>query len=385
MRFLSVLAEGRSYRECLDGLQAKLSEEKSPDLIFAFFSEAYSPHYQEFVDGLQEMVGEGSLLGCSAGGLSGEKRETEFRPAASLLCGWLPQVQIAPFYLKDMPDLDGPPGAWKAQVAPDLDEVKGIILLGDPFSLESEALLRGLDFAYPDCPKVGGLASGCQRPGEAALVLGDRLYRRGCVGVALGGAIQVSPSVAQGCEPVGGQLVITECRGNVILELDNKPATLALTETVRGLRPEQRTAAQRTIFVGLGAGKPALKYEPGDFLVRQVMGLDPRTGCIAVASRLRKGQTVQFHLRDAETSKKDLRNVLGKATADSVPEGALIFSCLGRGQNLYQEIGHDTRVFHEVVGEVPLAGFFCNGEFGPVGGESALHGFTSSFALFRSA
>ena len=115
------------------------------------------------------------------------------------------------------------------------------------------------------------------------------------------------------------------------------------------------------------------------------MGLDPRTGCIAVASRLRKGQTVQFHLRDAETSKKDLRNVLGKATADSVPEGALIFSCLGRGQNLYQEIGHDTRVFHEVVGEVPLAGFFCNGEFGPVGGESALHGFTSSFALFRSA
>ena len=380
-----MLAEGRSYRECLDGLQAKLSEEKSPDLIFAFFSEAYSPHYQEFVDGLQEMVGEGSLLGCSAGGLSGEKRETEFRPAASLLCGWLPQVQIAPFYLKDMPDLDGPPGAWKAQVAPDLDEVKGIILLGDPFSLESEALLRGLDFAYPDCPKVGGLASGCQRPGEAALVLGDRLYRRGCVGVALGGAIQVSPSVAQGCEPVGGQLVITECRGNVILELDNKPATLALTETVRGLRPEQRTAAQRTIFVGLGAGKPALKYEPGDFLVRQVMGLDPRTGCIAVASRLRKGQTVQFHLRDAETSKKDLRNVLGKATADSVPEGALIFSCLGRGQNLYQEIGHDTRVFHEVVGEVPLAGFFCNGEFGPVGGESALHGFTSSFALFRSA
>lgn len=385
MRFRSFLSEGRTYKDCLDDLQTKFTGEPAPDVTFAFFSEAYSVHYQEFTGGLKELLGGGVLVGCSAGGLSGEKRETEFRPAASLLCGWLPEVRVSPFHLEELPDLDGPPGAWRATVAPDIEEVKGLILLGDPFSLESEGLLRGLDYAYPECPKVGGLASGCHRPGDAALVMQERLFRRGCVGVALGGPIEVSPSVAQGCEPIGEQMVITDCRSNVILELDHKPATQALTETVRSLGEQQRTAAQRTVFVGLGAGKPALKYEPGDFLVRQVMGLDPRTGCIAVASRLRKGQTLQFHLRDAETSKKDLRNVLTKATRAGHPEGALMFSCLGRGQNLYQEVGHDTRVFHQVVGEVPLAGFFCNGEFGPVGGESALHGFTSSFALFRSS
>jgi small ligand-binding sensory domain FIST len=383
LRWRSIFSEQASYQECLSELKGKLADEPSPDLTFAFFSEAYSAYYREFSEQLQSLLGQGTLVGCSASGLCGEKRETEFKAGATLLCGWAPGVSVTPFHLRELPDLDSPPSAWRDLVAPDIEEVKGIVLLGDPFSLEAEALLSGLDFAYPGAPKVGGLASGCQRPGEAALFCGGRLRRRGCVGVALGGEIEVSTSVAQGCEPVGEQMVITECRGNVILELDNKPATLVLTETVRALSKDHKRAARRTVFVGLGAGQPTLKYEPGDFLVRQVLGLDPRIGCIAVAARLRKGQTVQFHLRDAQTSKKDLETVLGRVLNADQAEGALLFSCLGRGHSLYGEVGHDTRVFHEVVGDVPLSGFFCNGEIGPVGGESALHGFTSSFALFR--
>ena len=384
MRWRSILSEKASYRECLAELDHKFANEPAPDLTFLFLSEAYSAYYSEFQEKLRDILGGGCLVGCSAGGLCGEQKETEYQAGASLFCGWAPGVTVSPFHLNELPDMDAPQSAWQDRITPDIDHVKGLVLLADPFSLEADALLRGLDFAYPDAPKVGGLASGCERPGEAALFCGRSLYRRGCVGVALGGQVHVSTSVAQGCEPVGEQMVITECRGNVILELDNKPATLALTQTVQSLEHGLQQAARRTVFVGLGAGKPALKYEPGDFLVRQVMGLDPRLGCIAVAARLRKGQTVQFHLRDAQTSSKDLETVLRRVPETEKASGALLFSCLGRGRTLYGETGHDTRVFHEIVGDVPLSGFFCNGEIGPVGGESALHGFTSSFALFSS-
>ena len=306
----------------------------------------------------------------------------------SLTAGWLPGAQVHPFHFTELPDLDGPPSAWRERVAPGVELVKGFILLADPFTFDSETALSGLDYAYPEVAKLGGLASGCQQAGEAALFCGRNLHREGCVGLAFSGEVEVRPVVAQGCDPVGEQLVITECKGNVIMELGGKPAFRALVETMEKLSPEQRLAAQRTLFVGLGAGKPALKYEAGDFLVRQVLGLDPRTGCMAVGATMRNGQTVQFHLRDAKTSAKDLRSVLtrfGKESGFGPPKGALLFSCLGRGRSLYGELGHDSKIFREIMGELPLGGFFCNGEFGPVGGESALHGFTSSFAIFSES
>lgn len=383
MRWRSLLTEKASYRDAIDELKQSLSNEVPPDLAFCFFSEAYTSYYDEFHRELSDLLNGAVLVGCSASGLSGQGKESEHKPGVSLLCGWTPGVTATPFCLEKLPDLDAPPEAWRTAIAPEIEQIKGVLILGDPFSLEAEALLAGLDFAYPEAPKVGGLASGCARPGDAALFCGDKIHRRGCVGVALSGDITVSAAVAQGCEPVGEQMVITDCRANVILELDNKPASLALTQTVQALKKEPGRATQRTVFVGLGGGRPTLKYEPGDFLVRQMLGIDPRTGCIAVAARIRKGQTVQFHLRDAQTSTTDLKAVLRKAGNQGQPAGALMFSCLGRGQTLYGEIGHDSRVFHQSFPDVPLGGFFCNGEFGPVGPESALHGFTSSFALFR--
>ena len=130
------------------------------------------------------------------------------------------------------------------------------------------------------------------------------------------------------------------------------------------------------------------EHRPGDFLIRNVLGADPQSGALAIGERLRRGQTVQFHVRDARTSAEDLDSLLGRfastpASADL--RGALLFSCLGRGVNLYGRPDHDTDLFRVHLGALPLGGFFCNGQIGPVSGATHLHGFTSSFGLFRPA
>lgn len=367
--------------ECVRGLE--LTE--PPQVVFAFISEAFSEQYAEVVELLGKRFPKAKLLGCSASGLAGQGEEIEFRPGLSILAAVLPEVTVEGFYLNILPDFDGPPESWREIVSPRGCDVKGMVLLADPFSFDSRAALAGLDFAFPKAVKIGGLASGCRRLGEAALFLDQKIFSQGLVGLTFSGSIEILPVVAQGCQGFGKQYVITDSKANVIFELDGKPALDALTEMVEGLSQEDRAAyLATTIFVGLGAGGPSLHYQAGEFLVRQVLGTDPRIGAVAVGGAVRNGQTVQFHLRNRDTSKSDLHQAFERAKAH-LPghlHGALMFSCLGRGEGLYGELGHDSRVLQEKLGRVPASGFFCNGEFGPVGSQTCLHGFTSSFALF---
>lgn len=370
---------------CVDQCVKQLELTELPDVVFVFLSESFSERYAEVVELLGKRFPKAKVIGCSASGLAGQGVETEFKPGMSLLAAVLPGVTVEGFYLDRLPDLDGPPEAWRKAVSPGDSGVKGMVLLADPFSIDARSALAGLDFAFPKAVKIGGLASGCRQPGEAALFLDRNIYQEGLVGAAFSGPIEILPVVAQGCQGFGKQYVITESKANIIFELDGKPALEALGEMVESLSGQQRAAyLATTIFVGLGAGGPSLNYQSGDFLVRQVLGTDPRIGAIAVGGAVRNGQTVQFHLRNGETSKGDLNRVLeqAKARLPGRVQGALMFSCLGRGEGLYGESGHDSRVLQEQLGRIPASGFFCNGEFGPVGTETCLHGFTSSFALF---
>jgi small ligand-binding sensory domain FIST len=128
-----------------------------------------------------------------------------------------------------------------------------------------------------------------------------------------------------------------------------------------------------------------IEYEAGDLLVRNLVGADEETGALAVGAELRPMTVAQFVLRDARTAAEDLRRLLVRHRGASAraPAGALLFSCVGRGAGLFGRPDHDTGLFVESLGPAPLGGFFCNGEIGPVGGMTFLHGYTSAFALFR--
>jgi len=215
------------------------------------------------------------------------------------------------------------------------------------------------------------------------------------VGLALSGNVVLDAVVAQGCRPIGDPLRVTEAEGNVILSLEGRPPLAVLQDLVERLSPADRQLARHALFIGLLMDEFKLDPTPGDFLIRVILGVDPRVGAIAIGDRVRSGQTVQFHLRDAQTSAEDLRSALrryclernlGQDPALSPqPCGALMFACLGRGKGLYGVPNFDSQQFREILGEVPLGGFFCNGEIGPVGGSTFLHGYTSCFGIFRPA
>ena len=326
------------------------------------------------------------LIGCTAAGVCGADREIEGRPALAVAAGRLPATTIDVRHTTSaLPDGDGAPSEWTERFGGTVDEVRGIVVLADPFTMDVDALLAGLDFGYPTAPKIGGLASGGQSPGGHALFVDDAVHRGGAITATFSGNLRITPVVAQGCRPIGGVGAITACEGHHLRRIDEQTAAGWLQDQVVTLPPRDADLLRRApVFLGLAMDPFALE-EPsaGDFLVRNVLGLDRETGAMGVGGELAVGRKVQLHLRDRDSSDADLRRALAAARGPRPPGFALMFSCLGRGQGLYGEPDHDTQAFRELIGSTPLSGFFCNGEIGPVAGTTFVHGYTAALALFE--
>jgi len=258
------------------------------------------------------------------------------------------------------------------------------LLFADPFTLDAEALVEGMSAAYPGTPLVGGLASGDPRLRGTHLFLNGEVYDRGAVALALGGPYTVRTIVSQGAAPIGQTWAITGAQGNVIETIAQRPAYQVLVDTLRGLSPEMQGRAQRNLLVGLAMDEHRSEFRRGDFLIRNLMGIDAESGTLAVGALPRVGQTLQFQLRDPAAADEDLRELLERARKElgaRQPVGALLCSCNGRGAGLFGTPDHDARTLADFLGPIPTAGFFCNGEIGPVGAQNFLHGFTASIAL----
>jgi small ligand-binding sensory domain FIST len=278
-------------------------------------------------------------------------------------------VQIAPFHH----DEPVPPSLARG--------AHQFIILPDPFSFDADSFLHALDAVHPGSTIVGGVASGGREPGSNALWLGNATLHTGVVGVALDGDVAIDTIVAQGCRPIGEPMFVTRSERNIIHDLDGRRAAVILQDLyARATGPDQQLFRQ-SLFLGIVMREAREQYRQGDFLIRNVLGIEPKTGSLVVGAPVRDGMVVQFHLRDARTSSDDLDELLRQH--EGTPHGALLFSCLGRGKHLYGVVDHDTDAFRERFGAVALGGFFCNGEIGPVQGTTFLHGYTSAFGLFR--
>ncbi len=391
MRWASALAQNSSlenaFESAAEQIEAQLGSNR-PDLLLCFVSPHFASNYADIPAIAKRLLNPACFVGCSAGGLIGAGVELEKQPAIALSAAMLPDVKIGKFHIEDddLPDLDAAPNKWEEMIGvSNLDEPQ-FILLPDPFSFRIDVLVQGLDYAYPRAVKIGGLASSAHQPGQNALFLDDKVYNSGAVGITVSGNIAVDSIVAQGCRPIGPTFTVTQCKNNVLLELDGKPAVHALYEVLEKMTPKDQELAKYSLFIGVVMNEFQDSFRPGDFLIRNILGLEPNSGALLVGEILRNERTVQFHLRDADTSSDDLRSLLKqyKDSAVEKPHGALLFSCLGRGEHLYGIPNHDSDCFKDYMGAVPLAGFFCNGEIGPVGGTTFLHGYTSSFGLFRT-
>lgn len=353
------------------------------DLAVVFVSAAHGDAIRPAMDGLAEILPVPALVGATAEGILVGGAEYETGPAVAVWLARLPGATVVPFALSHerTPDGDTFVGWPQALLAPWPDGA-GVILVADPFSFPVEAFVDRLADDRPRVPVVGGMASAGRRPGGNTLVLGRQSYDHGAVGVMIGGAARVRPVVSQGCRPIGRPLVVTRCDENVILELGGRTAVERLREIYGELDDADRELVRTSLHLGRVASEYQERFEHGDFLVRNVIGADPDSGAVVVGDLVRRGQTVQFHVRDAASAHDDLARLLDRAApAAAGPRGALVFTCNGRGRRLFPGDDHDARLVQERLGPTAAAGFFAQGEIGPIGTRNCLHGFTASIAL----
>ena len=356
------------------------------DLGFLFVSSLSKHSAIEVASLFKRRIKVKHLLGCTCAGIIGSDAEIEYRPAAALTLAQLPGVNIKPFAL-DQNQLENlnEPKDWYEFFEMYPTEKPQFLTLPDPFTFDMNQFLEKVNQAYPNCPIMGGLASGANQPRENILILNDEQMEQGIVGVMLTGNVNMDTVVSQGCRPIGETYIVTKAEGNIVYELAGRSFYKVLEEILSKAAPRDKLLAQEAIFVGIAMNEYKDQFKRGDFLIRGVMGLDPKTGSGAIADYVETGQTIQFHLRDAQTATEDLNELLSSQQRKGTPvkpKGALVFSCNGRGQNMFREKNHDITILQKHVGPVPAAGFFCAGEIGPVGGNNFLHGFTSSIALF---
>ena len=342
-----------------------------------------APEYFERAEALLELLRVHAqiplLAGCSSPGLVVDGREHEDGRGLALALYSLPGATVQAHVVEPFdPESPPPKPAWAAQ------SLTGCLAFLEPFQTDAEAWLEAWQAQFPGVPVYGGLAAGPSVEARAQVYLDGRVISQG--GVVLGfSGVRLLGLVAQGCTPVGEEWTITRVEGNLIHRIGNRPAVTVLEETFEHLRDTLKRRSRGNFFAGLVVDEYQEEHHRGDFLVRNLVGADPETGALAVAALPRAGQTLQFQLRDAASADEEIRTLLGRLR-DRVGRAHIYGGCLclcnGRGSGLFGEPDHDAALVRQILGPHATAGFFGNGEFGPVGPRSFLHGYTASLVLF---
>lgn len=373
-----------SARELMHGLHGY-----KPDLLAVFVSHHHGGAIEHLGQELAHRTGARHVIGCTGESIVGPTVEVEGGPALALWAGILPRTELRPFAVEVGQTEQG------ALVFSRLPEVTdrsraSVLLFGDPFAFPASQYLEAVNAELPGVECIGGMASGGTGPGQNLIFTERGLVEAGAVGVAIEGEVEVRAIVSQGCRPVGKPWVITACKDHFVLKLGAKKAIEALMETMSSLSEAERELFSRQPFLGLAIDPRKSSFSRGDFLVRGLMGVDPQQGAVAVGDNsIRVGMTVQFLARDAQTAGEDLLHLMKERGAarpgKAESQGAMLFSCNGRGQRMFGSANHDIGCVQSAFeNPVPAAGFFAAGEIGPVGGRNFVHGFTASVALFRA-
>lgn len=326
------------------------------------------------------------LAGCSGQSLINAGEEIESEPGVALALYSLPAANLRAFHFtqRQLEFANAQADYWTSwtQIAP--DQTNGWLAFIDPFRLDAERWLETWNGTYARMPVRGGLASG-DSEGATQVYLNGDVFEEGGVAISIAGDVALAGITSQGCAPIGETWTLTKVDGNIIRTIGNRPAYEVLAETFTQLSPdEQEEARQGNLHIGLVINEYLEEFHRGDFLIRNLLGVDPQSGAIAVGAFPRAGQTIQFQRRSPAAASEDMDELLKRARTELKGRpvyGACLCSCSGRGQGLFKEPNHDARAVQSKFGPIGLAGFFCNGEIGPVGSKNFLHGYTASLAL----
>ncbi len=366
-------------------LRARLPA-KSVSLGLVFMSPKFFPHAEQVLEILRLDAQIPLLVGCSGGGLVANAEELEGATGLVLALYSLPGAKLKGVrFTQEQVEAAAGENFWPVETGVAQDKVNGWLAFLDPFHLDGEKWLSSWNRNYSTVPVYGGLASGNFPEPRAQVYLDGEVFEDGGVAIAVGGDVALDGVISQGCTPIGEAWTLTRVEQNLIRNIANRPAYAVLSETVQNLPPEEQRKVQGNLHIGLAVNEYLEDFHRGDFLVRNLLGGDPNSGVLAVGALPRMGQTIQFQRRDADAASEDLKELLAREKtrlANTKIYGGCLFCCNGRGKNLFGRPSHDSELVQAQFGPTGIAGFFCNGEIGPVGDRNFLHGFTAALALF---
>jgi len=354
-------------------------------LGLVFMSPKFFPHARTALEILRVHARIPVLAGCSSTGLIADEREIENASGLVLALYALPGAELKSFRFTQAQVEEANGGAyWHAETGIEPARTNGWLAFIDPFHLDAESWVHSWNEAYAPLPVFGGLASGDFQEQATQVYLDGEVFEDGGVAVSIGGEVALTGVISQGCTPIGETWTLTGVERNLIRHIGNRPAYAVLAETFQRLSPDEQRKAQGNLFIGLVVNEYLENFHRGDFLVRNLMGADPHSGVLMVGALPRTGQTMQFQRRDAAAATEDMAELLGRAKkklAGKAVYGGCLCCCNGRGRHLFNSPNHDAEMVQQLLGPLGLAGFFCNGEIGPVGEKNFLHGYTASLAL----
>lgn len=351
----------------------------SAKLAFAFVTPDYLPFLEEFSEIVRVDGHVIDLIGATGQGLTANGEEDEEGKGFSLLAvdAESASFSVQALHQSQVESIETSAGWQKigGSVAP-----RAWVVLANPFIFDSESWLSSWNAAYPGVPSVGGLATGSESEEETAVFWNGKVHEAIVVGV---NGLRVVPLVSQGCRPIGEPLTVTKAENNIVYALGSHPAYEALESAFEGLTDGEKASARGNLFAGLAGTEYVEDFKPGDFIIRNILGADPNSGAVVIGGIPRVGQTLQYQLRDRDSADTEWRSVLRHASLEfGTPQASLLFACSGRGSNLFGSKSHDAGLLEEILGDHASAGFFCNGEIGPLVDKNHLHTYTASCALF---
>ncbi|NQZ58524.1 MAG: FIST C-terminal domain-containing protein [Lentisphaeraceae bacterium] len=392
MKWSSFLTREEKFNVAMEALINEIQTEFSeqPDIFFVYFSSYYQVFADEISAGLKKAFNGTKVAGCIAGTVLFAGDELSNTPAIAVMAAHLPncKIQTKAVDLKKMPCLDSSPRKWRDFIGMTKESNQTHFIFSDPFTEGFETLIQGIDYAYSSTV-LGAFSSGIEDQSDQALVCEEQIIQSGAVIVSISGDLQIVPLVTQGCQPVGENLKITSCSDVVLEKIDDQDPITYLRDLSPHLNETERELLQKSLFLGVEMDCFKAEHASGDFLIRNIRGVDADSGALVVGEHLHNGQVVRFHIRDKQIGSAELNKQISYYAGEFSERkchGVMAFSCLGRVKTDEEQIPDGELLAKITSDDIPVCGFFGNGEFGPVGGTTYIHGYTVAAALiFDSA
>ena len=363
-------ASGSGWREAVDTCLSALGQvPEAGNLGFLYVTDALADQMGEALDLFRAGTGVEHWVGTVGMGICATGIEYYEQPAVVAMVGEFPpdSFRVFPAMVKDLDDFNARNGDWIAAHRPYLGLVHG-----DPSNPLTEALVKQLAAHTSSGFLVGGLASSR----DSVHLYADSLTQGGLSGVLFAEDVGLVTRVSQGCSPIGPQRWITEAQRNIMIQLDARPALDVLKEDIGEILSRDLTRIGGYIFAGL----PIVGSDTGDYLVRNLVAIDPENGLVAIGDMVAQGTQMMFCRRDANTAREDMLRMLAAIakSLDGPPRGGVYVSCLGRGRNLFGDNSEELKLIESELGSFPLVGFYANGEIS----QDRLYGYTGVLTLF---